>query len=682
MQDSRPWSPEAQQRRFRDLAAFIRRQFRPLLSDDAEAPRLLWWDQPRVHLWSTQAFLAGDDKDAAFANTIIRHVRDILKPDTNGPMPFEASASASILAAYDDKLNEDTRDYLRNLLLNVAPHGTTRDFQFHGYNDNMPVMWSWALLFAGERYDRPELLDVARANLLQLKDMLRRRGILSEYGMGYANHRLTGIAHIAHHSRDAELRQLALDLEARLWAELAGHWNPALGMVCGASMRGGHPVNPEQHALFINVFGKGIERPWMPQENHFDTREVVRELGHDPAQYTFAYPFAYAAEFAGAVYHVPDQVAPLFYGKETPFTFTCTAECGYVHEGIFRKMEKVLGQGGIVITNRFTDQIIEIEDYPQHGAQPHRLVTHHGRNFSLGSASTNLFTTSHALRCTYRRTEDAAKWADIGELAIRYNINGKVPGGRTVNTYAKSPEYIEQADNYCQLYRDMGRHACMQHGPTVLCLSTPEFREHWDVTELRLDLCLLQQHGKVKHWELAADGSSIDLNEGAVYLRIRPLIGRHLERNVPIRVREIKEWLVVSLYNYEGPSRAFGKREIAKLGNGFVLEVRDAADFPSFQAFQDRMNAARALDQLYGGRRRVHYATPDLRLSTHYCPYAHTTMHASVNGLEMDWPQLAFSNGLERELPFTNGKEAPGFEDWEWIRTQIERQGESYNPQD
>ena len=676
------WSSEHQALRRTELLRLIRGKLKPLLTGQADAPHLLWWDQPRVELWASNAFFAGGVADVAFANTIVRRVRDVLKHQP-GPGPFEACAAAGLLAEHDASLDTDTREFLRQVLIGNAEHAITADFQFHGYNDNMPIMWTWAQLFAGERYDRPDLLKIAHANLHQLKDLLRRRGTVSEYGMGYSTHRQGGLARIVEHSRDEATRQLARDLEARIWAEISGHWHPELGEMVGASMRGGHPINPEMHALFIQVFGREIERSWMPQESHLDTRAEVQSLGHDPDHFLFAYPFGFMAEFASATYHIPDAVAALFYRKPVPFRFACTAENGYVNEGIWCKQVPVYGQGGLLITTKLTDEVVEIEDCPQHGAQPHQLTTWHGRHFGLGTATTNMFTTSYALRCNYRRLAKPMSLADMGVCAVRYNINAKVPGGRLPNLYPKSPDdHPTPYENYCRLYRDMGRHFCLQHENTVLCLSTPDYREHWDVRELRLDLVFLQEPGRVRQWKIADDGSRIDIDEGAVYFSIRPLIGRHLERQEAIRVREINEWLVISLYNYAGPSRAFGKREIAKQGNGFVLEVRDSEDCASFADFQAQMVGARVLDQLYGGRRRVHYARPGLRLSTHYCPYTHTVMQASINGLERPWEKLSFSNGIEKSLPFMDDKPAPGFEDWTWIETQMAREIESYNPQE
>lgn len=60
-----PWSPEAQAPRRRELCAYIRAVFRPLLDDQGRSTRLLWWDQSRIAVWSTHAFFLGSAEEAA-----------------------------------------------------------------------------------------------------------------------------------------------------------------------------------------------------------------------------------------------------------------------------------------------------------------------------------------------------------------------------------------------------------------------------------------------------------------------------------------------------------------------------------------------------------------------------------------------------------------------------------------
>ena len=148
---------------------------------------------------------------------------------------------------------------------------------------------------------------------------------------------------------------------------------------------------------------------------------------------------------------------------------------------------------------------------------------------------------------------------------------------------------------------------CLQHANTVLCLATPNYLKYWDVRSLRLDLFFDQEHGKVR--QVNPSDTLITVDEGATFLAIHPLIGRFQQR-AAVQVAAVGEFLVVSLYDYEGPSLQFTPHEIAKLGNGFVFEVRDAEDYTSFAEFEREMRQVRILDQLYGGRRRVHYARP------------------------------------------------------------------------
>ena len=683
-------SAEAQGQRRHEMHAMVRDRFRPMLNGDGRAPNLLWWDQARVAIWSTHAFFTGDESDIAFANTILRYVRDVLQPKPDAPRPFETSGLAGLLAAHDAKLDEDVRTWADQLLSELLPNGMTRDFQFQGMNDNMPVMFTWALLFGGQRYHNDRCTEVGRANLLQLRDLLRRRGTVSEYGSNYATHRLTGIAHIVEHIDDPELRRIAHDIEHRLWAELAGHYHPRLGTLSGASMRGGSPWKLETPTLLRHVFGDAILPPDKPWTEFLERSpaEHTRELGLDPDTYLFAYPFGYGSEFVSATYHVPDDVAALFYEKPDAFTFECSTEQGYINEGVFCEQEHVYGQGGMRTNVILTDREVVIPHFPDNGAQPHGLVTHHGRNFAIGTSTTNQFATSHAFRCTYARHDPLRHDADRGEVLVRYNLNEKTQGGRTENTYRKTPDRETTQQNYCTLTRDDGRHHTLQHGPTALCLQVPQYLEHWDIRSMRTDVAVFQPGGwagrawvgetPVDALPFESDAELVTLDQGAVYLAIRPLIGRHLERRCAIRLHAAEDYLIISLYNYQGEAIELSEREMLKLGNGFLFDVRDAADFDSFDAFREQMRQTQVLDQLYAGTRRVHVHRPGLRMSMEVCPYANTVKSRSINGRTVEYPQLRFSNALEQTLPLL-GEAGDPDEDWAWLQTQINRPAETYN---
>ncbi len=678
------WSPLLQAKRRHEQAALIRSRLRPLLDDDARSDRLAWWDQGRVAIWASNAFFIGETADIAFANTILRYFRDAL-PHPDCPNVFDAAALAGVIAQHGDRMEPDVRDFCQAELAHILPHGCTRDFQFHGFNDNMPVMWSWALIFGGDLLGERRCSEIGRANLCQLRDLFRRRGAVSEYGQNYGTHRLTGLAHLVDYAADPEVRALARDLEARVWAELAGIWHPTLGQMGGPANRGGYPLIGETTALLRQVFGDDIAVSANPWHAYF-----IPDIDADG--FTFAYPFAYGAEFAAATYHVPDAVAELFYAKPKGFEIAYTAENGAANPGVFCKQVPVYGIGGRLITTQLTNELVEIPHHPAHGAQPHGIVVHQGANYSLGTSTTQMHETSHAFRCAYRRGEEPHSPADYAEVLLRYNINDKIPGGRTVNTYWKSPEYADEKENYCYLYWDRGRHHGLQHGNTAMLLTVPNWSEYWDVRQMATELFVYKRAGmgRVCIGEMpveslptaCAEEALITIDEGATYLAIFPLISRVREREAAIRLREVDEMLVISLINHEGASLELSPRDMAKLGGGCVFAARDAADYPSFAAFQAEMRGARLHDQLYGGVRRVHFATPALRLSMVLCPFTNTVMYRCVNGLDAVIPQFAYSDGRHAGLPFLDGTPRVGFEDWEWITTQIERDPETYNPID
>lgn len=689
----KPWNLTAQHARRLELAALTRWLLRPQLDDNAQSDKLVWWDQDRVALWATNAFFLGTTEDIAFGNTIIRYVRDILRPQPSTNL-FVPAALAGLLKHHEHHLDADVHEFALTTLDAFLPFGLTRDFQFHGYNDNMPLEYSWALTIGGEVLNNPRYTDVAWANLCQAKDLLRRRGTNSEYGAGYCTTQVPPLAAIAESSQNATFRELALALETRWWAALAGMWHPAFAQVCGASMRGGPAWYHEASALLRQIFGDAINisvRPWKMQYEQ-TPHDFVVELGLDPAIYTFAYLYGFGNEFASKNYHVPDEIAELFYHKAKGFTAKYTAENGFINGGLYRKMTPVTGTGGITLHNEFTEEILEVPHFPVHAAQPHGLITYHGTNYAIGTSTTNQFGSSHAFRCTYRRSEQPSSAADYGHVMLRYNINDKQPCGRLKNAYWKDHNYQEVMENYNQLYYDQGRHHCLQEGNTVLCLQVPLWAEYWQITSLHTDLFFHTDFGPVGqlfYGDRAIDTfpftseqeALITINEGATYIAVLPMIGRHRERQAAVKIWQSESFLVVSLYNYEGAPIELSAREMAKQGNGFVFEVRDAADYASFADFQQEMRQARCHDQLYGGTRRIHYARPDLRLSMVMCPYTNTVMYRAVNGLNHDFPQFSYSTGTPK-LPLLEGTLAVGFEDWEWITTQIEREVETYNPQD
>jgi len=275
----------------------------PCWIDQARSERLLWWDQSRVAIWPRTLSSSGDAADLAFANTILRYVRDVIAEPPN-PNPFLASSTASVLGCTGQAR-------ARRACVGAAGAGAGLPFRAdprlhvsrlqrqHARDVDLGA----GLCRGGAGNAR--FTAVAGANLRQERDMLRRRGAPSEYGQGYATHRLTDMAHLAKLGPTAEFRELALQIEQRFWAELAGHWSPAVAQIPGPPCAR-WALRAREQLPAADGFRRRDHHPAAPWKRIFEEYPAAfaREFDLDPAQFLMCYPFAYGSQFASAEYHV------------------------------------------------------------------------------------------------------------------------------------------------------------------------------------------------------------------------------------------------------------------------------------------------------------------------------------------------------------------------------------------
>ena len=223
-----------------------------------------------------------------------------------------------------------------------------------------------------------------------------------------------------------------------------------------------------------------------------------------------------------------------------------------------------------------------------------------------------------------------------------------------------------------------------------MVLQAPLWLEGWEVRSIRSDIYAWQGNGQVRGvyvdgervgpgWS-SPDPRPLVIDEGDVVIGIMPLLGRRHGAPTAMRIGEVGNLLVISTWSYQGEPSSFSAHDMAKLGLGFICEVRHRDEIGGAAGMRALLARARVLDQLYGGRRRVTYARDDLRLSTMWCPYTGSTYHDSINGLDDPCPRFAYSDGTHSTLPGAKPVPAPGFIDWEWLQTQHERAVETYNP--
>ena len=146
---------------------------------------------------------------------------------------FDTNIAALLLFQHRQRMSDDIGAKLQRLTrdgFDFKPGNRQPDYQFHGYNDNMPAKATMGLILGGEMLDCPEAVEYGLWNLRQFRAMLVRRGINSEYNSPtYSSLTIHAMAEITEHSRNEEARELAAGIEQRLWMDLSARFHPELG---------------------------------------------------------------------------------------------------------------------------------------------------------------------------------------------------------------------------------------------------------------------------------------------------------------------------------------------------------------------------------------------------------------------------------------------------------------------
>ncbi|MCX5658498.1 MAG: hypothetical protein NTW19_02100 [Planctomycetota bacterium] len=118
------------------------------------------------------------------------------------------------------------------------PCSAANDYQFHGYNDNMPAMAVRAMVFAGDALGRADLRDLGLYYLEGLCAHFERRGMLAEYNSGtYTPICLAALLDVAEVSTTREAAEIARVCADRILLDVVGHWHMGIGHPVGSMSR-------------------------------------------------------------------------------------------------------------------------------------------------------------------------------------------------------------------------------------------------------------------------------------------------------------------------------------------------------------------------------------------------------------------------------------------------------------
>ena len=357
----------------------------------------------REVFWIAPALYCGGKADIALANRMIGRYFSAPRAWSN-EVPkmsdgrdfniFLSTSCAALLREFAPLATPEAREILEfhtRLVFRTYAGAAQPDLKFHGCNDNMPMMATKGLLLGGEFLGDEAAQRHGLWNLNEFRRLLSRSAWASEFNSStYSASTLCSLAKIGELSHSEEVRALARDCEARIWAEILLHFHPGTRRSAGPNCRSyavdwaGHP-----HSLQVQLwmlFGAELSGYDIPADlfgAEPDPLQVVHFGGN------YMQNIAEFCEFTSADYHVPEELVPLL------------RECAYPARtrGRSESMMRYDGMAGEYHTENYMEQ-----------------------EFSLGTVDTPLCGGEQTaqLYATYKLRPDVRTYRDSASIFYRF----------------------------------------------------------------------------------------------------------------------------------------------------------------------------------------------------------------------------------------------------------------------
>ncbi len=615
------------------------------------------WREP---LWILPALYKGAQEHIDLANRVLTRYNN---PETKCSKAvdgtcgrrfaiFQSNVTAALRHAYGHLMTDEAReaaDWHCRALSRTFNGSAQPDYKFHGANDNMPMMATYGLIFSGEALGIPEALEHGLWNLNEIRRLLSRSAWFSEFNSStYSPITLSGISRIAAYSKTPEVRELALDIEHRLWAELLLHYHPGTFMQAGPNCRS-YMIDLAGHTHTLQVFlwmafGDLVGRnPIKTYFNH-DGREVLHFCGN---------PWQSIAEFCDAMdteLHVPEYLAELVTKRNYPAFHRGRSEC----MGRFSSMSAV-----------------------------YHTETYMEEEFSLGTVNGPLVGGEQTTTCyvTYKRKPEVKDFRDSGTVYFRYSDNDQSP--------VVYEESFDGAYKGLQFSKNQSWWYSMQKQNAAMVLSTPNLKELDAENLVSGKLCLSvyfpAHYGKITRsviggnqvLEGAVGESSevvpVSVEAGEVFIHIQPLLPTNLPRKAAVRFVTFDNYEILELVNYEGPERSFTREEAEMVLNGMVLTVAARSKYSSLEEFHNTMSDVLIRDYYAVQHRFFTFQRKDVTFEVVCTPCPFGIQTEAVDGRTVSRPVFE-SNQLDvYKLPFMTGSVPPIRPFFPWRTMEIDK---------
>jgi len=627
------WDPEGQVRRRGQINALYRQAVGPLF--DASGKWIGTSTPPggRERLWNCFAFLTGaETRDKA--NAIIEETFAQRAKFQFTFSHFEFIASTQLLIRDRGELSSSAKALLLGLVREALQH--QGQIVFMGYNDNFPAMENVVATLGGQLLDDAAARKRGREAMHRCLDLLSRRGLLSEYTSAtYSPVTTFCYSDIAQYSDDPEARKLALEIERRVWMDLAAHFHPPTNILAGPHSRA-YQVDSAGHfhqigMIAYQAFG---EKLWMNPVRFMFPPVTGQVIHHDGDV-----PFMQVSTvwLASGTYHPTRELEQLFFNKHYPLRISATSEFGAAGESIWVRNAAPGGKPA---------KKDELFEYP---AGQLVSTTYMTEDYAVGSATAPFLdgNQTDTFFVNFRRAEKPDSLKDVSTIFSRYTVDDEGPGRPWTDPRNPGAEVSRS------LLGEAGRVRTVQKDGTVIVAYQSKGQFTGEYKGLRLTIVVPMIYRKIRR--IFFDGREVELPFRSVqaglialeddffYATFRPLTMTNRGRTEAVRLEVMEGYLAIQLINYEGAEKSFSRKDLVNTLNGFVAEVGGKKEHNSFSAFRTRTATGEVSDELSGVQRVIRYSRPGVALGLSYSIPFDGLKYALVDGQPLSEPKFKMS---------------------------------------
>ena len=285
----------------------------------------------REVLWILPALYTGSQEYIDLANRMVAGYDTELSPGHiyNGPGEvqgkmfgiFQSNTLAHLLHRFGNLMTPGAREtavWHTQQVFKTFRGAAQPDFKFHGANDNMPMMATCGLILGGEALNDLQAVKHGVWNLNQFRRLLSRAAWASEFNSStYSAVTLATAAKIATFSHDENIRQLALQIEERMWAEILLHYHPGTLRQAGPQSRA-YCVDYAGHNHSLQVI------QWYAFGEELTGRDIIKsyfEPDNIEILHFSGFPIQSIAEycdFLDTELHIPENLGHLITERKYP----------------------------------------------------------------------------------------------------------------------------------------------------------------------------------------------------------------------------------------------------------------------------------------------------------------------------------------------------------------------------